>query len=64
MPLPPAERTRLRWLAHNPVHRGGLSIRQAQRQMREVHGARRSIGQIHADLTAFECPDCREMGRR
>ncbi len=58
MPLPRAERNRLRWLAHNLVHRDGLSIWQAQRVMRESHGARRSLGQIHADLHNFECPHC------
>jgi hypothetical protein len=47
-----------RWLAHNLVHRDHLSIRAAQRLMRDSHGIRRSIGAIHNDLARFECPAC------
>lgn len=59
-PLTPQERARARWLAHQLVHRGRLSIRQAQRVMADSHGIRRSIGAIAADLVGFECPDCAE----
>jgi hypothetical protein len=63
MPLPRAELNRLRWLEHHLVHRDGLSIRAAQRTMRESHGARRSLGAIHYDLTHFVCgPDCPSAG--
>lgn len=58
MPLPQAERDRLRVLVHNLVCRDKLSIRQAQRVMREEYGVRRSLGQLHADLHRFECPRC------
>jgi hypothetical protein len=64
MPTPEEERGRARWLAHDLVHRGGLSLRQAQQAMREVYGVRRSLGQVHADLHRFECEWCRERGRR
>jgi hypothetical protein len=53
-PLSRAELNRRRWLAHNLVHRDGLSIRQAQRTMRESYGVRRSLGAIHGDLKRFE----------
>ena len=39
-----------RWLAHNLVHRDGLSIRQAQRTMIENYGVRRSLGTTARDL--------------
>lgn len=58
MPTPAAERNRARWLAHNLVHRDHLSVRAAQRVMREQYGVRRSVGQIWNDLHRFECPVC------
>ncbi len=64
MPLPKAERNRLRWLAHNLVHRGGLSSRAAQKVMRETYGARRSLGQICNDLRDYECDHCRDRPAR
>lgn len=56
-PLTHAERNRARWLAHNLVHRDGMSVRAAQRAM-AAQGVRRSVGIIARDLAAFECPDC------
>jgi len=58
MPTPEAERSQARVLAHALVHGRGLSIRQAQRQMREEHGLRRSLGQIHRELHAYICDYC------
>ena len=55
--MPPAERQRLRALAHDLHCRQGLSIRATQRAMLERFGERRSVGQIHKDLT-WECPYC------
>jgi len=60
--LPPDQRNRARWLAHNLVHRDGMSIRAAQRVMLEQYAMRRSIGMIHRDLVAYECPRCAESG--
>jgi hypothetical protein len=57
-PLTHAERNRARWLAHNLVHRDGLTIRQAQRTMIESYGVRRSVGIIARDLRDYECPAC------
>jgi hypothetical protein len=57
-PLSHVELNQRRWLAHNLVHRDGLSIRQAQRTMRESYGIRRSVGAIHGDLKRFECQHC------
>jgi hypothetical protein len=57
-PLTRAERNRARWLAHNLVHRDGLSIRAAQRAM-AAQGVRRSVGIIARDLADYECPACR-----
>ena len=55
--MPPAERERLRGLAHL-LHCGrGLSIRAVQRAM-AGRGIRRSTGQIHKDLTRYECDRC------
>jgi hypothetical protein len=56
--LPPAERNRARWLAHNLVHRDHLSVRAAQAVMLEQYGVRRSLGIIARDLASFECPAC------
>jgi hypothetical protein len=58
VPLTYAERNRARWLAHNLVHRDGLSVRQAQRTMIENYGVRRSLGTIARDLRLWECPAC------
>jgi hypothetical protein len=60
MPLPQAERDRARALAHRLVCRDGLSIREAQRCMREDYGVRRSLGIIHADLAGYQCARCRD----
>ncbi len=57
-PLTRQERNRARWLAHNLVHRDGLSVRQAQRAMAERYGVRRAVGTIARDLANFECPRC------
>ena len=57
-PLTREERNRARWLAHNLVHRDGLSVRQAQRAMAERCGVRRAVGTIARDLADFECPRC------
>lgn len=59
-----AERNRARWLAHNLVHRDGLSLRAAQRAMAESYGVRRSMGTICTDLANFECPSCAPSQRR
>jgi hypothetical protein len=58
MPEPLAERERLRLLAHQLRCARGLSFRQVQAVMREEYGARRSLGQIYADLTRFACERC------
>ncbi|MGH3191744.1 MAG: hypothetical protein ACRDPY_28330 [Streptosporangiaceae bacterium] len=57
-PLTRQERARAIWLAHNLVHRDGLSIRAVQATMIAQHGLRRSVGAIAADLAGFECPHC------
>jgi len=56
-PLTREQRNRARWLAHNLVHRDGLSIRAAQRAML-ARGVRRSLGIIARDLASYECPAC------
>jgi hypothetical protein len=56
--LPPADRNRARWLIHNLHCRDKLPIREAQRVMLEQHGLRRSLGILHRDLAAYECPAC------
>jgi hypothetical protein len=61
-PLTPRERDRARWLAHNLVHRDGLSVRQEQRAMAERYGLRRAVGTIARDLADFECPACEDRG--
>jgi hypothetical protein len=58
-PLTHEERNRARWLAHNLVHRDGLSVRQAQRAMAERYGVRRAVGTIARDLELFTCRVCR-----
>jgi hypothetical protein len=57
-PLTRQQLNRVRWLAHNLVHRDGLTIRAAQLVMIEQHGVRRSLGAIQRDLRLFECPSC------
>jgi hypothetical protein len=57
--LEPAERNRARWAVHRLVCRDGLSIREAQRAMLS-RGIRRSLGILHRDLAAYECPACRD----
>ena len=59
-PLTREQRNRARWLAHNLVHRDGLSVRQAQRDMAESYGIRRSVGTIARDLELFTCPRCED----
>jgi hypothetical protein len=54
------QRNRARWLAHNLVHRDGMTIRRAQQVMAEGYGVRRSLGIISRDLERFECPACRD----
>jgi hypothetical protein len=54
-----AELNRMRRLAHNLVCRDRMSIRAAQRTLRESYGVRRSVGAIHKDLARFYCgPQC------
>ncbi len=60
VPLTHEQRNRARWLAHNLVHRDGLSVRQAQRVMAESHGLRRAVGTIARDLDLFTCPQCED----
>jgi len=60
-PLTREQRNRARWMAHNLVHRDGLSIRQAQRVMASQYGVRRAVGTIMRDLQNFECPRCPHM---
>lgn len=55
--MPPAERQRLRDIEHDYHCRQGLSIRQTQAAMAR-EGIRRSVGQLHQDLTRFECSHC------
>ena len=57
-PLTREQRNRARWLAHNLVHRDGLSVRAAQKVMAERYGVRRAVGTIARDLQNFECPRC------
>lgn len=56
MPIPLAERKRLRALEHDMRCRRGMSIRQVQAAML-AQGIRRSRGQIHKDM-AWQCPYC------
>lgn len=57
MPLPLPERQRLRAAEHDLHCRQGLAVRKVQAQLL-AQGTRRSIGQVHNDLTQFECPLC------
>ena len=59
-PLTHEQRNRARWLAHNLVHRDGLSVRVAQRVMAGQHGVRRAVGTIARDLELFTCPRCED----
>jgi hypothetical protein len=61
MPVPLADRQRARALAHGLVHRDGLTIRAAQRVMKEQYGLRRSVGIIAYDLRNFTCQRCRDV---
>ena len=57
-PLPPEVTEHLRSLEHL-LHCGeGLSYRAVQRAMMARYGARRSLGQIHKDVTGWQCPRC------
>ena len=58
LPLPAAERQRLRDLIHDLHCRQGLSVRATQAALLIEHGIRRSRGQVHKYLTLFECPRC------
>jgi hypothetical protein len=60
-PLSRQQRNRVRWLAHQLVHRDGMSIRFAQREIAERLGIRRSRGSILADLRDYQCPDCTDV---
>jgi hypothetical protein len=60
LPWPRERLNQARWLAHNLVHRDGLTIKAAQRVMLESYALRRSVGAIHKDLRLFECPSCRD----
>jgi hypothetical protein len=60
-PATHAERNRARWLSHNLIHRDHLSVRLAQKIMRERYGMRRSVGSIMRDLRLWECPRCPHM---
>lgn len=59
-PLTRAERNRARWLAHNLVHRDGMSIRAAQ-QVMASYGCTRSIGAITRDLRGIRVPALRHL---
>lgn len=61
VPLSRQERNRARWLAHQLVHRDGLSIKAAQKVMAGSYGLRRSVGILMKDLANFECPDCADV---
>ena len=58
MPTPLAERERARTLAHQLICGRKLSYRAAQAALRDEFGIRRSLGQVYADLTRFECDRC------
>lgn len=58
--LPPDQRNKARWAAHNLCHRDHHSIRAAQKIMLDQYAIRRSIGSICQDLARFECPSCRD----
>jgi hypothetical protein len=58
--LPPEQRQQAHALAHGLVHRDKLSIRQAQRELLEVHAIRRSVGSIFSDLHRYQCSRCAE----
>lgn len=64
MTLTAEQRHRARQLAHNLVHRDGLSIRQAQKVMRESYALRRSVGSIMRDLALWECSRCQDRPGR
>lgn len=55
---PPEVSQRLRDLEHDLRCRQHLSFRQVQAAMLERYGERRSLGQLHLDLTRFECDRC------
>jgi hypothetical protein len=56
--LPLAERARAIRLAHELAHRDGCSIRAVQRELLARLAIRRSVGQIHHDLTSYACRIC------
>jgi hypothetical protein len=58
LPLPKAERNRLRWAAHDLICSRRMTYKAAQAAMMDEYGARRSIGQIWNDVHYFECPKC------
>jgi hypothetical protein len=60
VPLPPAERQRAVALAHHLCHCDGLTVRAAQKVMREQYALVRSLGSIAHDLRAFTCARCRD----
>lgn len=57
-PLTRQQRARAIYPAHALVHRGGMSIRQAQKAMLETYQIRRSAGTIADDLARCDVPGC------
>ena len=55
MPLPKAERNRLRRLIYNLHCRDGMSISAGERVIRENCGCPVQLVQLHADLVNFCC---------
>jgi hypothetical protein len=55
---PPEVTERLRGLEHHLRCVEHLTFKQVQAAMLERFGERRSIGQIHKDVTRYECPSC------
>lgn len=56
--LAPADRREAVTLVHQYVHRRHMSIREARDAMLHVHGIRRSLAQLHADLHGHTCDRC------
>lgn len=57
--FPGLDRQRSAALAHNLVHKGGLTVRAARRVMIEQYDLRRSVGGIASDLREYTCSRCR-----
>jgi hypothetical protein len=58
MPLPQAEKNRIRALAHQLRCGRKLTYSQVQRTLLAEYGIRRSRGELGRDLLQFECPRC------